>query len=336
MNNFNGIIGKSAKMQDIYQLIGASAKNNIVVLIQGETGTGKELVAQSIHKRSNRCKSPFVPINCAAIPHELAESELFGHEKGAFTSAIKERAGKLELAHTGTILFDEIGEMDIHLQSKLLRVVEDKLVYRIGASRAINVDIRIIAATNKPLSTHVQNGKFRDDLYYRLSVFQINLPPLRERKEDIPDLVEHFINMANKEFNTNVKGIDKKALNKLMEYDWPGNVRQVMNCINRAVVMTQNPYITMEDVLIRESMIRESPLSTSLENKSVLETRGHAPVFLYSKNNKKEDSASLIDLELMAIRRMLQEKNGNKKETAKALGIGRSSLYWKIKRHNLA
>ena len=334
------MIGNSAKMQEVYQLIDASAKNNIVVLIQGETGTGKELVAQAIHKRSNRCKFPFVPINCAAIPHELAESELFGHEKGAFTSAIKDRAGKLELAHTGTILFDEIGEMDILLQSKLLRVVEDKSVYRIGASKAVNIDIRIIAATNKPLSKHVQNGKFRDDLFYRLSVFQINLPPLRERKEDIPDLVNHFINMANKEFNEDVKGVDKKALNKLMEYDWPGNVRQLGNCINRAVVMTNNAYIAMEDItiqesMIRESTIRESSLSTSLENEPILKTREHAPVFLYSKNDKREDSSSLIDLELMAIKRMLQEKNGNKKETAKALGIGRSSLYWKIKRHDL-
>ncbi len=331
MNNFHGIIGKSARMQEVYRLIDVSARNNIVVLIQGETGTGKELVAQAIHKRSNRCKSPFVPINCAAIPHELAESELFGHEKGAFTSAIKERPGKLELAHTGTILFDEIGEMDLLLQAKLLRVVEDKSVYRIGASKAINIDIRIIAATNKPLSKHVQNGKFRDDLFYRMSVFQINLPPLRERKEDIPDLVNHFINKANKEFNEDVKGIDKKALNKLMEYDWPGNVRQLSNCINRAVVMAQNSYITMEDI-----MIQESSLSISLENKPILETREQAPLFLYSKNNKKESSSSLIDLELMAIKRMLQEKNGNKKETAKALGIGRSSLYWKIKRHDLA
>lgn len=324
MGNFNGIIGKSDKMQKVYQLIDIAAKNNITVLIQGETGTGKELVAQAIHKRSSRIKSSFIPINCAAIPHELAESELFGHEKGAFTSAIKERIGKLELANAGTILFDEIGEMDLFLQAKLLRVVEDKLVYRIGSSKPINVDIRIIAATNKPLLTQVKNGKFRDDLYYRLSVFQINLPPLRERKDDIPDLVNYFINIANKEFDKKINSIDKRALNKLMEYDWPGNVRQMSNCITKAVVIANKHSITSDDIQLS--------ISSALEENNYV---SHIP----NNNNKKEkeeSSSPLIDLEIAAIKQMLNKKNGNKKETAKALGIGRSSLYWKIKKYDLA
>lgn len=335
MSNFNGIIGKSDKMKKIYQLIDIAAKNNITVLIQGETGTGKELVAKAIHKRSNRIKSSFIPINCAAIPHELAESELFGHEKGAFTSAIKERIGKLELAHEGTIFFDEIGEMDIFLQSKLLRVVEDKLVYRIGSSKPINVDIRIIAATNKPLLTQIKNGKFRDDLYYRLSVFQINLPPLRERKDDIPDLANYFIHMANKEFNKKINSIDKEALNKLMEYDWPGNVRQISNCITKAVVIANKHSITHEDIQLSISLPFE-------ENKDYV---SYIPGNNNNNNNnnnnknkkeKEESSSSLIDLEITAIKQMLNKKNGNKKEAAKALGIGRSSLYWKIKRYDLA
>lgn len=320
MNRFNGIIGRSPKMQEIYQLINIASQNNIIVLLQGETGTGKELIAQAIHNRSNRCKGPFIPMNCAAIPHDLAESELFGHEKGAFTSAIKERQGRFELAHGGTILFDEIGEMSLFLQTKLLRVIEDKLVYRIGGSKPIKVDIRIIAATNKHLALGVKEGKFRDDLYYRLSVFQINLPPLRERKEDIPDLVNHFINMANKEFNKNITSITNKALDKLMDYDWPGNVREIKNCILKAVVIANSQSITPDDIHL-------SPLP-GIDEKHKLQI-SNLPI-------KKEKQSSLIDLEIMAIKRMLQEKNGNKKEAAKALGIGRSSLYWKIKKYNLA
>lgn len=325
MDNFNGIIGKSAKMREIYRLIDICAKNNITVLIQGETGTGKELVAQAIHKRSNRLKFPFIPINCAAIPHELAESELFGHEKGAFTSAIKERPGKLELAHSGTIFFDEIGEMDLFLQSKLLRVVEDKLIYKIGSSKPFNIDVRIIAATNKSLARQVKNGKFREDLYYRLSIFQINLPPLRERKEDIPDLTHYFINKANQEFNKQVTSIDKKALNKLMEYDWLGNVRELKNCITKAVVVARTSSISRDDIQLSISLPMEEEFSLPVDKKQFL-----------SYHKKEESSSSLIDLELTAIKRMLEEKNGNKKEAAKALGIGRSSLYWKIKKYNLA
>jgi len=325
MRSFNGIIGKCAKMQEVYRLIDIAAKNDITVLIQGETGTGKELVAQTIHKQSNRLKYSLIPINCAAIPHDLAESELFGHEKGAFTSAIKERPGKFELAHRGTIFFDEIGEMDLFLQAKLLRVVEDKVVHRIGGTKPINIDVRIIAATNQPLTLQVKKGKFREDLYYRLSVFQINLPPLRERKEDIPDLVNYFINMANKEFNKKVNSIDKKALKKLMEYDWPGNVRELNNCITKAVVITKRNSITMDDIQLSISLHGEGKSHFQLDEKYYL-----------SYNNKESRPSSLVDLEIMAIKRMLQEKNGNKKEAAKALGIGRSSLYWKIKKYNLA
>lgn len=329
MYSFDGIVGKSAKMQKIYELIDIAAKNNITVLIQGETGTGKELVAQTIHKRSNRLK--FVAINCAAIPHDLAESELFGHEKGAFTSAVKERISKFELADGGTILFDEIGEMDIFLQAKLLRVVEEKLVYRVGGNKPIKIDVRIIAATNKPLALQVKNGKFREDLYYRLSVFQINLPPLRERKEDIPDLVNHFIKKANAEFNKKVNSIDKKALDKLMEYDWPGNVRQLSNCITKAVVITERDCLTCDDIQL--------PISPLIKGKSILldeqvGEKNHLSSYS-NKNGNSQTPPSLIDLEIMAIKRMLQEKNGNKKEAAKALGIGRSSLYWKIKKYNI-
>ncbi|MEW6620212.1 MAG: sigma-54 dependent transcriptional regulator [bacterium] len=321
MSNFNGIVGKSAKMQQVYHLIDISANTNVPVHIYGETGTGKELVARAIHNRSKRRN--YIPINCAAIPHDLAESELFGHEKGAFTSAIKDRLGKLELAQGGTILFDEIGEMSIPLQAKLLRVVEDKIFYRVGGTKPINVDIRIISATNKSLLTQVKNGQFRDDLYYRLSVFQINLPPLRERKEDIPELVKHFIKMANEETNKDVRDIDSLALTKLMEYDWPGNIRQLSNCILKAVIIASRSHITIDDIHL--------PIFIPTNGKLKLQQVDEAA---YDK--KGQDSSSLVDLEITAIKRMLEEKNGNKKETAKALGIGRSSLYWKIRRYNLA
>jgi Nif-specific regulatory protein len=231
------IIGNSNKMREVYQMISQVCKSNATVLVRGESGTGKELVANSVHYNSNRAKGPFVKVNCAAIPANLIESELFGHEKGAFTGAIKQKLGKFELAHKGTIFLDEIGSIGLDVQANLLRVLQEKEFERVGGQKTHKVDVRIVAATNKNLEQSVEDGTFRGDLYYRLNVFPIYLPPLRERKTDILLLSDFFLEKYSKENNKEIKRFSTPAIDMLMEYHWPGNVRELENCIERSVLL---------------------------------------------------------------------------------------------------
>jgi Nif-specific regulatory protein len=231
------IVGNSNKMREVYQMISQVCKSNATVLIRGESGTGKELVANSVHYNSHRAKSPFVKVNCAAIPANLIESELFGHEKGAFTGAIKQKLGKFELAHKGTIFLDEIGSIGLDVQANLLRVLQEKEFERVGGQRTLKVDVRIVAATNKNLELAVEEGTFRGDLYYRLNVFPIYMPPLRERKTDILLLADYFLEKYAKENGKEIKRFSTPAIDMLMAYHWPGNVRELENCIERSVLL---------------------------------------------------------------------------------------------------
>ena len=231
------IVGNSNKMREVFQMISQVCKSNATVLIRGESGTGKELVANSVHYNSHRAKGPFIKVNCAAIPANLIESELFGHEKGAFTGAIKQKLGKFELAHKGTIFLDEIGSIGLDVQANLLRVLQEKEFERVGGQKTIKVDVRIIAATNKNLEIAVEDGTFRGDLYYRLNVFPIYMPPLRERKTDILLLSDYFLEKYSKENGKHIKRFSTPAIDMLMDYHWPGNVRELENCIERSVLL---------------------------------------------------------------------------------------------------
>ncbi|MBI4777521.1 sigma-54-dependent Fis family transcriptional regulator [Candidatus Desantisbacteria bacterium] len=322
MNGFYGMIGNSPEMQRVYKDIELSAKADIPVLIQGETGTGKELASRAIHECSGRISAAFIPVNCAAIPRELAESELFGHERGAFTSAHRDRKGKIELANKGSIFLDEIGDMDIFSQAKLLRVLEEGTITRVGSEKPISVNTRVISATNKQLVNNIQKKTFREDLYYRLATFQIFLPALRERRSDIPFLAEYFLSKANDQFQKDVTTVHPNAMERLVEHNWPGNVREFKNIITRAVISCKGSYITLDDIAISLPYLdRIKP------NTSVLQD----PMWLSFSNE-----TSLNTMEKEAIRKMLGNNQGNKRKTAEALGIGRSSLYWKLKRYGLS
>jgi len=237
------IVGNSNKMREVYQMISQVSKSNATVLIRGESGTGKELVANSIHYNSLRAKGPFVKINCAAIPTNLIESELFGHEKGAFTGAIKQKLGRFELAGKGTLFLDEIGSIEIDVQAKLLRVLQEKEFERVGGTKTMKVDVRIVAATNKNLENAVEEESFRGDLYYRLNVFPIYMPPLRERKTDVLLLADFFLERYSREHSKDIKRFSTPAIDMLMAYHWPGNVRELENCIERAVVICEEGVI---------------------------------------------------------------------------------------------
>ncbi len=236
-------IGESAPIRALKRELEKIACSDATVLIMGETGTGKELIARRIHALSQRADGPYVRVNCAAIPDTLVEAELFGHEKGAFTGAVYTRKGKFELAHGGTILLDEIGEMPLHLQAKLLRVLQEGEVDRIGGSSPVEVDVRVVATTNRDLAQEVKEGRFREDLFFRLNVVPIYVPPLRERKEDIPLLAEAFLRRYSKKVGKEIKGITDSAMRVLLDYDWPGNVRELENCIHRAVVLCEGDYL---------------------------------------------------------------------------------------------
>ncbi|MRR37859.1 sigma-54-dependent Fis family transcriptional regulator, partial [bacterium] len=237
------LVGANVKMQKLYDQIVTAADTNLTVLILGETGTGKELVARSIHSRSDRRSKPFVTINCAAVPENLLESEFFGHEKGAFSGAVSQRIGKFEKAHTGTLFLDEIGDIPLDLQAKILRVLEDGKITRLGSNREIDLDFRIICATNRPVQDMIKKELFREDLFYRISVLPIIIPPLRERRDDISLLVNHFIRKYSGKFNSPVKGVSREAMNQLLSYSWPGNVRQMENVIQRAMVSNRSERI---------------------------------------------------------------------------------------------
>jgi DNA-binding NtrC family response regulator len=246
--SIGNIIGKSKVMENIFKVVRQIADSKSTVLIMGESGTGKELISRAIHYNGNRKNYPFVTINCAAIPETLIESELFGHERGAFTNAVEKKLGRFEIAQHGTLFLDEIGELSLSTQAKILRFLEEKEFNRVGGSKTIKVDVRLITATNRDLNQLLKKGDFREDLYYRINVVPIVIPPLRERKEDIPMLLEHFIKKFNTENSKNIKGVSKEALELMMNYDWPGNVRELENLVERIIALTSNEYIQQNEL----------------------------------------------------------------------------------------
>jgi len=303
---FESMIGQSPAMQNIFNLICDVAPMDSTVLITGETGTGKGLAAKAIHTNSPRCNGPFVTVNCGAIPEHLMESELFGHQKGAFTDAKETKKGRLELAHGGTLFLDEIGEIGMRMQIDLLRVLEDRVFYRVGGTQPMEVDFRVIAATNRNLEKAIKDGQFREDLFYRLNVISIIMPSLNQRKEDIPLLAEHFLQRFSQETNKPIDKISRTAMDELMLYDWPGNVRELENAIERAVVVGKDRQILPE----------------------------HLPIFCHEPLHTPK-SNTLKEVEKSHIRQILMDNGYNIARSAKILGIDRSTLYSKIKRYDI-
>lgn len=324
------IIGNGKAIQEIFKLIGRIAPSDATVLITGESGTGKELVARAIHFNSNRLDKPFVALNCAAIPRELLESELFGHEKGAFTGAHERKAGKFEQANNGTIFLDEIGDMPLELQAKLLRVLQEKEITRTGGNQTLRIDVRIIAATNQNLEEKVKNKEFREDLYYRLNVVPIDLPPLRERKEDIPMLVTHFIARARHEFGVSTTGCDEAAFKLLKRHDWPGNVRELENTIQRAAILSPDPLLTPADFpQLSKGQSTAANRGDSLESLISHKLRTSLAQMEVNELDNLYDMV-LHQMERPLISIILEKTRGNQVRAAEILGINRNTLRKKI------
>jgi two-component system response regulator AtoC len=314
--NFNNIIGKNKKMLELFDLIKDIAKTNSTILINGESGTGKELIANAIHFNSDRIKKPFVKVNCGVLAENLLESELFGHMKGSFTGAIKDKLGRFEIANGGTIFLDEIGDISANMQLKLLRVLQEGEFERVGGTETLKVDVRIIAATNRDLAQMMLNGEFRQDLYYRLNVIPLEVPPLRERKDDIPLLISHFLEKFNKHFNKKIDIIEDDAMKCLQNYSWQGNIRELENLIERSVVLNKTGKLTVKD-FPHYVVNSEDELSFEFDA-----------------------DGSLIDIvdsyEKQIILRALKENNFNKLRTAEKLGIHRSTFMSKLKKFDIS
>jgi DNA-binding NtrC family response regulator len=307
--SFHQILGKSKSMREVFDLIRRVADSQTNVLITGESGTGKELAAKAIHFNSDRRGGPFVPVNCAAIPEALLESELFGHVKGAFTDARGDKRGLFEEAHGGTLFLDEISELPVMLQAKILRAIQEKEIRRVGSTKSIAVDVRIIAATNLALAEEVKAKRFREDLYYRLNVIEIRMPPLRERREDIPLLVDAFLKKCAEAGKKSVKGLAESALAMLMEYPWPGNVRELENVIERAVTLTRGEKVAPDDL-----------------PPAIHGSRGDRKVI----DEAADRTLPLDEVEKEYILRILEKTGGNKYQAAQLLGIDRKTLYRKL------
>jgi formate hydrogenlyase transcriptional activator len=306
-NEFEGIVGHSAALREVLQLVETVAKGSSTVLLLGETGTGKELVARAIHNRSMRRERAFVKLNCAAIPGGLLESELFGHERGAFTGAIAQKIGRLELADRGSLFLDEIGDIPLDLQPKLLRVLQEREFERLGSTRTMKVDVRVVAATHRDLEEMISKGQFRSDLYYRLNVFPIVIPPLRERPEDIPLLVQHFVEVAAQKMDKTIETIPTRTMDALVEYRWPGNIRELENVIERAVILSTGSVL---HVPYRDLQSRVTP--------------GH-----------DDKPQTLADVERDHIRATLKETRwvlSGPRGAASRLGMNRSTLYFRMKK----
>ncbi len=307
--SFESIIGKSAEMQRIFQMVRKAADSKASVLITGESGTGKELIANALHNLSPRKNHPFIKVHCAALSENLLESELFGHEKGAFTGAAARKRGRFELANTGTIFLDEIGEINQNVQIKILRVLQDKRFERVGGEDTLEVDVRVIAATNRNLEEEIAQGRFREDLFYRLNVVHIQVPPLRDRKDDIPLMLNAFLDEFNRENNKSITGFDARSRSALYKYDWPGNIRQLRNCVESAVVMCSGNEITLEDL---------PPTVRGAAESNVIQV----PVGI-----------SMAEAEKIIIQQNLASNQGNKSKTADILGIGRKTLHRKLEEY---
>jgi nitrogen regulation protein NR(I) len=330
------IVGSSAAMQEIYKMIGQVAPTEVTVLLRGESGTGKEMVARAIYHHSQRADRPFLPVNCAAIPETLLESELFGHEKGAFTGALTRRIGRFEQSNGGTLFLDEIGDMTPATQAKILRVLQERRFERLGGSESIAVDVRLIAATNKDLEKGIREGNFRQDLYYRLKVVSLNLPPLRERREDIPELVRYFIQRFWVDINHQVRDISGKAMERLVRHPWPGNVRELENAVKRAMVIAKGNTLLPEDFSFEEPGSENGQIAGAGAFEERLETL-MGPVFkVLAERSREAPGADLMaSLEKILIKRALQETRGNQVQAALLLGMSRNTLRSKIERYRI-
>jgi len=330
--DFEGVVGLCPAMQQIFKLVGKMASSDLTVLIRGESGTGKELLARAIHYNSRRLARPFVAVNCAAIPRDLLESELFGHEKGAFTGASALRRGKFELAEGGTLFLDEIGDMDLGLQAKILRVLQERQFERVGGERPLSADVRVIAATNQDLETAVAQKSFREDLYYRLNVVGINLPPLRGRREDIPLLVSHFLRLFAEEQGGEPKTVSPEALELMLAYDWPGNVRELENAVKRACVLAATSLILPEHLPAALAGSEESGAGSS----SAFERMLHQAIGAELHRLKAERDGQIYPHFLVALERplllhVLERTRGNQLRAAELLGINRNTLRKKLR-----
>lgn len=308
------LIGRSAPMTRLMETVTQVAPSEATVLITGESGTGKEMIAGAIHFNSRRKEGPFVKINCAAITETLLESELFGHEKGAFTGAERRKEGKFRQANRGSIFLDEVSEMSLAMQVKLLRVLQEREIVRVGGEEVIKIDVRVIAATNKELIREVQVGRFREDLYYRLNVVTLHVPPLRERRDDIPLIAQHFLTLFAKKNHKNIKGFTPRAMDRLLKYNWPGNVRELMNAVERGVVLSRSEYLDEEEFSL---VLQDQPRSAETPAPQI----AAAP--------------SLDEVEKETILRALETSGGNKSEAARRLGITRRTLHLKLKKYGM-
>ncbi|MEJ2616305.1 MAG: sigma-54 dependent transcriptional regulator, partial [Ignavibacteriaceae bacterium] len=316
--SFDNLISADNKMQEVFKLVSKVLNNDITVLIHGESGTGKELIARAIHYNGKRKDKPFVVINCASIPRELLESELFGHEKGSFTGAHQKKLGKFELAKEGTLFLDEVGELEMLLQAKLLRVIQEKEFERVGGTEVIKTDVRIISATNRDLKSAVEQKEFREDLYYRLNSFPIYIPPLRQRKGDILVLAHHFLDTFNNKLGKNIKGFSKKALKLIYEYNWPGNIREMENTIERCLIIAEKDIIDVNDL---------PPHLKSSE-----------PILSNDLNGSFFNDDEIIPFERLkeeSIKHALKVTKGNIVEAAKKLQLGRATIYRLMDKYNI-
>lgn len=307
------IIGISEKMRRVYEMVLEVSKTDSTVLISGETGTGKELIARAIHLHSARKDKPFIPVDCASIPENLLESELFGHEKGAFTDATTQKLGRFELANGGTLFLDEIGNLKLDMQSKILRAIEEREIQRVGGIKSIKVDVHIVSATNIDLKEAMKQGKFREDLYYRVNVIPISLPSLFERKEDIPFLIDHFLQIYNREFGKNIKGVTKEALDYLVNYKWPGNVRELRNIIERLVALSKE----------KEEVITHKRLPLDILLAPIERVEGVAEKISFKAAREQFEREFII--------KVLEKANWNQVKAAKLLGIHRNTLIFKMR-----
>jgi len=306
------LIGNSSAITSLLETVAQVAPSEASILIQGESGTGKELVAAAIYRNSGRRDTPFISLNCAAITETLFESELFGHEKGAFTGAHRRTQGRFQQADGGTLFLDEISEMPLTMQVKLLRVLQERKVTRVGGSQELKIDVRLIAATNRDLEKEIAAGRFREDLYYRLAVVTLELPPLRARRDDIPLLADHFIRRFGKQNHKDLKGLTPQAMDRLLKYDWPGNVRELMNGLERATVLARSEYIEVEDLpfSVQKMQVDDAPMASWLEQ-------------------------PLEEVEKAAVLQTLAACGGNKSETARRLGVTRKTLHKKLKKYGI-
>ncbi len=317
-NSWGNIVGESEQMKKVFSIMQRVADTPTTVLVTGESGTGKELVARGLHQASSRNQAPFVSLNCAAIPENLLESELFGHEKGSFTGAVGLKEGKFEYANNGTLFLDEVGEMPLNLQVKLLRVLQEQEFQRVGGNKEIKVNVRLVAATNKDLKEEVEMGRFRGDLFFRLNVVNVKVPPLRERRSDIPFLVAHFVGKYSRKLDRKIKEVDPEAMRVLYSYNWPGNVRELENVIESALVMS------------RGSTVKKSDLPSEL--------RTHGQIFEETETLISMDSGlmdTLDAIEAKMIRQALKQSGNVQAQAAKILGISRSNLQYKLKKYGI-